>query len=369
MNSVIPFLNFSPTNRLIKSEIRNAFEEVYDSNWYIMGQRLKSFEESYAEFNKTKYCVGISNGLDALIISLEALGVKEGDEVIVPSNTYIASVIAITKIGAKPVFVEPRIDTYNLDPDLICEKITDKTKAIMPVHLYGQACEMNKIMKIADKYNLLVVEDNAQAHGSSYDGKLTGSFGQVNGVSFYPGKNLGALGDAGAITTDDKDLYIKINALRNYGSQKKYYNEYIGLNRRLDEIQAAFLSVKLKYLKDWTTTRKNLASYYNQFLDSSKVIKPKISEKSDHVYHLYTIRTKKRDDLQRYLKKNGIGTLIHYPIPPHLQNAYKNLGYKKGDFPIAEEIANTTLSLPLWIGLEKEQIKFITEKINIFLNE
>ncbi|EMY80667.1 glutamine--scyllo-inositol transaminase [Psychroflexus gondwanensis ACAM 44] len=360
----IPFLNFQPMHEQIRSEMHQAFSDVYDSYWYIMGEKLQTFEASYAKYNQTKYCVGVSNGLDALILALQALNIGKGDEVIVPSNTYIASVIAITTVGATPVFVEPRIDTYNINPELIEQKITKRTKAIMPVHLYGQACEMDYIMKLAEAYDLYVVEDNAQAHGSSYNGKLTGSFGHANGVSFYPGKNLGALGDAGAVTTNKEEIAEKIKALRNYGSHKKYHNNYVGLNRRLDELQAALLSVKLQYLNDWTQERKEIAETYNEILVGSNLILPKLASNADHVYHLYVVRTSKREELQEHLNNKGVGTLIHYPIPPHLQKAYKYLGYKKGDFPIAEELANTSISLPLWVGLNTRQINSITSIIN-----
>ena len=360
----IPFLNFQPMHEQIRSEMHQAFSDVYDSYWYVMGEKLQTFEASYAKYNQTKYCVGVSNGLDALILALQALNIGKGDEVIVPSNTYIASVIAITTVGATPVFVEPRIDTYNINPELIEQKITKRTKAIMPVHLYGQACEMDYIMKLAEAYDLYVVEDNAQAHGSSYNGKLTGSFGHANGVSFYPGKNLGALGDAGAVTTNKEEIAEKIKALRNYGSHKKYHNDYVGLNRRLDELQAALLSVKLQYLNDWTQERKEIAETYNQSLVGSNLILPKLASNADHVYHLYVVRTSKREELQEHLNNKGVGTLIHYPIPPHLQKAYKYLGYKIGDFPIAEELANTTISLPLWVGLNTRQINSITSIIN-----
>jgi dTDP-4-amino-4,6-dideoxygalactose transaminase len=366
MKENIPFLNFEPMHSAIKTEMQHAFEQVYDSYWYVMGEKLQSFENAYAQFNHTKHCVGVSNGLDALILALEALGVGKGDEVIVPSNTYIASVIAITTVGATPVFVEPRMETYNINTELIEEKITKKTKAIMPVHLYGQACEMDHIMQLAEAYKLIVVEDNAQAHGSSYNGKLTGSFGHANGVSFYPGKNLGALGDAGAVTTDNEELAEKIKVLRNYGSQKKYHNEYIGLNRRLDELQAAFLSVKLQYLKNWTQERKAIAQHYNKALKTSNLVLPKVAANADHVYHLFVVRTPHRDKLQTHLNANGIGTLIHYPIPPHLQKAYKYLGYKEGDFPIAEELAKTMMSLPLWVGMGKNSLHQINSIVNTF---
>jgi len=362
----IPFLNFQPMHEQIRSEMHQAFSDVYDSYWYVMGEKLQTFEASYAKYNQTKYCVGVSNGLDALILALQALNIGKGDEVIVPSNTYIASVIAITTVGATPVFVEPRIDTYNINPELIEQKITKRTKAIMPVHLYGQACEMDYIMKLAEAYDLYVVEDNAQAHGSSYNGKLTGSFGHANGVSFYPGKNLGALGDAGAVTTNKEEIAEKIKALRNYGSHKKYHNDYVGLNRRLDELQAALLSVKLQYLNDWTQERKEIAETYNECLVGSNLILPKLASNADHVYHLYVVRTSKREELQEHLNNKGVGTLIHYPIPPHLQKAYKYLGYKKGDFPIAEELANTSISLPLWVGIEKNQLETISNLIKKF---
>ena len=362
----IPFLNFQPMHEQIRSEMHQAFSDVYDSYWYVMGEKLQTFEASYAKYNQTKYCVGVSNGLDALILALQALNIGKGDEVIVPSNTYIASVIAITTVGATPVFVEPRIDTYNINPELIEQKITKRTKAIMPVHLYGQACEMDYIMKLAEAYDLYVVEDNAQAHGSSYNGKLTGSFGHANGVSFYPGKNLGALGDAGAVTTNKEEIAEKIKALRNYGSHKKYHNDYVGLNRRLDELQAALLSVKLQYLNDWTQERKEIAETYNQSLVGSNLILPQLASNADHVYHLYVVRTSKREELQEHLNNKGVGTLIHYPIPPHLQKAYKYLGYKKGDFPIAEELANTSISLPLWVGIEKNQLETVSDLIAKF---
>ena len=366
MRKTIPFLNFKPMHEQIRSEMHQAFSDVYDSYWYVMGEKLQTFEASYAKYNQTKYCVGVSNGLDALILALQALNIGKGDEVIVPSNTYIASVIAITTVGATPVFVEPRIDTYNINPELIEQKITKRTKAIMPVHLYGQACEMDYIMKLAEAYDLYVVEDNAQAHGSSYNGKLTGSFGHANGVSFYPGKNLGALGDAGAVTTNKEEIAEKIKALRNYGSHKKYHNDYVGLNRRLDELQAALLSVKLQYLNDWTQERKEIAETYNQSLVGSNLILPKLASNADHVFHLYVVRTSKREELQEHLNNKGVGTLIHYPIPPHLQKAYKYLGYKKGDFPIAEELANTSISLPLWVGIEKNQLETISNLIKKF---
>jgi dTDP-4-amino-4,6-dideoxygalactose transaminase len=348
----------------IKAEMQEAFIRVYDSNWFVLGKELEQFESAYASFNQVKYTVGLSNGLDALHLALKACGVGVGDEVIVPSNTYIATVLAVSYVGATPIFVEPNRETYNIDPTRIEAAITSKTKAIMPVHLYGQSCEMTAIITLAKKHQLFVIEDNAQSQGAAFDGKLTGSWGDINATSFYPGKNLGALGDAGAVTTNSDDLAQKVRVLRNYGSQKKYYNEVIGHNMRLDELQASLLNVKLKKLNEWTGQRQQIAEWYNEALtDVEGIIFPKIAEGATHVYHLYVIQTNKRDELQKYLNDHGIGSLIHYPIPPHLQGAYKNLGYKKGDFPIAEEIADNCLSLPIWPGMTNEEIQFVVDKI------
>ena len=366
----VPFLSFEETNRKIKPEILRSFEEFFDRSWYILGDAVKKFEQEYAIFNNVDHCIGVSNGLDALHLALKALGIGNGDEVIVPSNTYIATALAVSYVGAKPVFVEPNINTYNIDPAKIEMAVTAKTKAIMPVHLYGQACEMDRIMAIAKKHNLFVVEDNAQSQGAAYKGKSTGSWGNINGTSFYPGKNLGALGDAGAVTTNNQELAIKAALLRNYGSQKKYFNEVIGFNMRLDECQAGFLSVKLKYLKEWTVQRQEIAGWYNETLtDIQDLILPSVAENATHVYHVYLIRTKHRDELQKHLADNGIGTLIHYPIPIHLQKAYQGLGFKKGDFPVAEEIADTCLSLPLWPGMKFEGVAEISQLIKSFYSK
>jgi dTDP-4-amino-4,6-dideoxygalactose transaminase len=359
------FLDFQPMHAQIREEMQYAFNRVYDSNWYIQGKELELFEKEYAQLSQSKFSIGVSNGLDALVLSLRVLGIGPGDEVIVPSNTYIATALAVSHVGAIPVFVEPRMETYNINPDLIPQAITKKTKAIMPVHLYGQACEMDAIMEIAKAHNLYVVEDNAQAHLSSYNEKLTGSFGDVNGTSFYPGKNLGALGDAGAVTTNNGELATRIKTLRNYGSAVKYYNEEIGYNNRLDELQAAFLRVKLNYLQEWTNQRKEIAQWYNEDLKlRNDLVLPYVHENADHVYHLYVVRTSDREKLQQELTEKGVQTMIHYPVPPHLQNAYKNLGYKEGDFPIAEEIARTCLSLPLWPGMNHESVLKVTTTIN-----
>lgn len=363
----IPFFSFDKINKDCETDMYTAFQRVYQSQWFILGKEVSSFEAQYAEFNQTKYCAGISNGLDALHIALRTLKIGAGDEVLVPSNTYIATVLAILHVGATPVFIEPCFDTFNINPKEIISKINSKTRAIMPVHLYGQCCEMDEIMEIAIAHNLYVIEDNAQSQGASYNGKLAGSFGNINATSFYPGKNLGALGDAGAITTNDERLYAKSKTLRNYGSQKKYYNKIMGYNMRLDELQAAFLHERLKHLQQWNAERVEIATYYLKGLkNNSHLLLPKTTERATHVYHQFVIRCNKRDELQTYMHENGISTLIHYPIPPHLQEALSFLNQKKGDFPIAEKIADCCLSLPIYPGLSTEQQDYIIQTINNF---
>ncbi|UOE48307.1 DegT/DnrJ/EryC1/StrS family aminotransferase [Mucilaginibacter sp. SMC90] len=363
----IPFLSFTGQNNLVEEEIRAAFERVFQNKWYILGKEVSDFEKAYAVYNKVQHCIGVGNGLDALHLALKALDIGEGDEVIVPSNTFIATWLAISQVKATIVPVEPDRFTYNLDPHLIEAAITPKTKAIMPVHLYGQACQMDAIMQIAGKHNLFVIEDNAQAQGCTYNEQLTGSFGHINATSFYPTKNLGAYGDAGALTTSDASLAHKVNLLRNYGSEKKYYNEVIGLNSRLDELQAAFLSVKLKYLNGWIDERRKIAEgYYEQLAGINELTLPAIASGAEHVYHLYVVRTSKRDALEKHLNNHGIGTGIHYPVPAHLQKAYSHLGYQKGDFPIAEELAETCLSLPLNPGMSDEEIEYVCKTIKKF---
>lgn len=366
----IPFLDFNAMHNPITEELNNCFLRVTKNNWYLLGNELKEFEQKYALFNKTKYAIGVSNGLDALHLSLRALGVGAGDEVIVPSNTYIATALAVSYVEATPVFVEPDVRSFNIDPTKIEAAITDKTKAIMPVHLYGQACNMEAIMQIAKKHGLYVIEDNAQAHGAAYEGKLTGSWGDINGTSFYPGKNLGALGDAGGVTTNNEDLASKVQTLRNYGSKTKYYNEIIGYNMRMDELQAAFLSVKLNYLDLWTQQRQRIAAWYTEALQGvGDLGLPYTIPKATHVFHLYIVQTSERDSLQEYLSSKEIATLIHYPVPPHLQKAYAHLGYTKGAFPIAEKMADTCLSLPLWPGMEKSDVDYVSTSIKAFYNE
>ena len=363
----VPFLSFDGQHPPIKQEIIRAVEQFFDSNWYVLGQEVRTFEEAFAAYNQTTYCVGVANGLDALFIALKVLGVGPGDEVIVPSNTYIATWLAVSMTGAIPVPVEPHVDTYNLDASQIEKAITSKTKAIIPVHLYGQACQMDAIMTIAQQHNLWVVEDNAQAQGASFKGKLTGSFGHASGTSFYPGKNLGALGDAGAVTTSDALLDKAIRTFRNYGSQQKYYNEIRGINSRLDELQAAVLKVKLPHLNEWNAERQQIAAWYNERLsDISELTTPKVVPNATHVYHLYVIRCTQRDQLQAHLLQYGIGTLIHYPLPPHLQEAYRDLGYQLGDFPIAEQMAQTVLSLPMYPGLTEDKIDYVCKVIRAF---
>lgn len=354
-------------NNQVRELMYKQFENVFESQWYILGERVKEFEKAYAAFNSVTHCVGVANGLDALILCLKALDIKSGDEVIVPSNTYIASWLAVSYVGATPIPVEPNEHTYNIAPEKIKAAITKKTKAIMPVHLYGQACEMNAIMKIAEENNLYVIEDNAQAQGALYNGKLTGSIGHLNATSFYPGKNVGAYGDAGAITTNDVTLAEKVRVLRNYGSEKKYYNQIKGVNSRLDELQAAFLTEKINFVCEWNNERNKIAGWYNEGLASIKnTVTPQIVEGATSNYHLYVIRTENRDALAEHLKKNGVGSLIHYPVPPHLQEAYQELGYKKGDFPLSEKIAETCLSLPIWPGMVKEQIDRVVKCIAEF---
>jgi dTDP-4-amino-4,6-dideoxygalactose transaminase len=363
----IPFLDFAPMNATAEADVMAAFQRVWKSGWYVLGKEVTAFESEYASWNHTAHCIGISNGLDALHIALRALGVGKGDEVLVPSNTYIATWLAVSYTGATPVPVEPNPHTYNLDAGNLEAAITPHTKAIMPVHLYGQACEMDVIMEVARRHNLFVVEDNAQSQGAACHGKLTGSFGQLNATSFYPGKNLGALGDAGAITTDDASLLSACQSLRNYGSHKKYHNERIGLNARLDELQAAILRAKLPLLDGWNQQRQAAAAYYLDALQGvGDLILPVTANDCTHVYHLFVVRTAQRDALQQHMASQGVGSLIHYPIPPHLQPAYAHLGMKAGQFPLAEAMAHTVLSLPMYPGLQEAQQAQVVQAIKSF---
>ena len=362
----VPFASFIPMEKELNTELRGAFERVFKSSWYIDGEEDAQFNKAFAEYCGTKYCVGVGNGLDALMLILKAMDIGEGDEVIVPSNTYIASALAVTYVGARPVFVEPRIETFNIDPDRIEEKITERTKAIMPVHLYGQVCDMDPIMEIAGKYGLKVVEDSAQAHGATYKGKKAGSFGDASGFSFYPGKNLGALGDAGAVVTNNKELYEKVKALGNYGSDYKYHHIYKGHNSRLDEVQAAFLLAKLPYLDMMNDDRRRIADKYLNGIRNDLVILPFVPEDMQPVWHIFGIRSAKRDSLEKWLNEHEIGTNKHYPIPMHLQECYRDLGFSKGDYPIAEEISSSELSIPMYYGMTDDEINYVIDTINAF---
>ena len=362
----IPFVSFLPMEKELNRELRDAFDRVFTRSWYIEGEEDKAFEKAFAEYCGTKYCIGVGNGLNALMLSLRALGVGVGDEVIVPSNTYIATALAVTYVGATPVFVEPDIRTFNINPALIEEKLTDKTKAIMPVHLYGQACDMAPIMDIAKKHNLFVVEDCAQAHGATYKGKKIGTFGDAAGFSFYPGKNLGAVGDAGAVVTNNKDIADKVRALGNYGSDYKYHHVYKGCNSRLDELQAAFLAAKLPHLDRMNEERRRIARMYTAGIKNPKITVPFVLDDCVPVWHIYGIRCAEREKLEQNFTERGIGFNKHYPIPMHLQECYKELNIPKGALPIAEEISSTELSIPMYYGMTDEEVQYVIDAINEF---
>jgi dTDP-4-amino-4,6-dideoxygalactose transaminase len=359
-------INFNQLDRSYlkyKKEYDEAAIKTLESGWYTLGERVQKFEEEFAYFTESKYCVGLNSGLDALILAFRALGIETGDEVIVPANTYIASVLGITENGATPIFVEPD-EFYNLDVNKIEEKITSKTKAILVVHLFGQAANMRSIREIADKYKIYLIEDCAQSHGANFSDKITGSWGDIGCFSFYPTKNLGAFGDSGAIVTDNEGFYEKIKLLRNYGSKVKYHNEIVGINSRMDEIQAALLSVKLKHYNELRNERAGIANQYLNKINNEYIILPRIRKGSQHVWHLFVIQTENREKFQKYLLDNEINTQIHYPIPPHLAEAYKSLGYKEGDFPITERFSNTIVSLPLYEGMTEDETNYIIEIIN-----
>ncbi|WP_169083621.1 DegT/DnrJ/EryC1/StrS family aminotransferase [Paenibacillus sp. PL91] len=361
---MIPFLDLKQINMRHEEEITQSFTNFLHSGWYILGKQVEDFEKQFAEYCGTKYCIGLANGLDALSLIIRAYGIGEGDEIIVPSNTYIASILAISANGSIPILVEPDLLSYNIDPKAIEEKITSRTKAIMVVHLYGQACNMDPINELAEKYNLKVFEDCAQAHGAIYKGKRVGNLGNAAAFSFYPGKNLGALGDGGAITLNDEEIYMQLKALRNYGSHRKYENLYKGVNSRLDELHAAVLKVKLKYLDDDNQVRRNIAVYYSQNIINPAVTLPLVEQADglSHVWHLYVIRTNDRERLQTHLTNKGIQTLIHYPIPPHKQQAYREWNDEK--YPISEKIHNQVLSLPISPVMTLEDAAKVTEAIN-----
>lgn len=366
---MISFLDLKKINSQHRKELQQVVADVIDSGWYINGENCKAFETEFADYCGVKNCIGVGNGLDALSLIFRAyieLGeMSEGDEVIVPANTYIASILSITENRLKPILVEPNIDTYNINSSIIEDKITSKTKAILIVHLYGQNAYDEKIGNVCKKYNLKLIEDSAQAHGAFYKEKRVGSLGDASGFSFYPGKNLGALGDAGAVTTNDNELALTIRAIGNYGSFQKYKNEFKGVNSRLDELQAAILRVKLKYLDKENEYRRKTAHYYIENINNSNIILPNYTNNNEHVWHLFVIRTKERKRLQEYLEMCNIQTLIHYPIPPHKQNAYSEFCTK--NYEITEKIHNEILSLPISPVLDIKDRNYIVEKLNEFI--
>lgn len=365
---MIPFLDLKSINLQYNNELKEACARVIDSGWYIMGNELTQFESEFAEYCGTKHAIGVANGLDALILVLRAwkeMGkLKDGDEVIVPANTYIASILAITENNLTPVLVEPDPLSYNLTKKNVAAAITPRTKVILPVHLYGLISPMRELMVLAEEHNLLVLEDCAQAHGAEIADKKAGSWGDAAGFSFYPGKNLGALGDAGAITTNDDELSSVLRALRNYGSHKKYENLYKGVNSRLDEIQAAMLRVKIRYLEEETLTRRKIAKLYLKMISNNKVQLPAFNTEKEHVWHLFVMRVEKRRDFSSYLEREGIQTLVHYPIPPHHQVAYEDLHDK--ELPITEKIHNEIISIPIGPTMSDEDVKKVIEVINNF---
>jgi dTDP-4-amino-4,6-dideoxygalactose transaminase len=367
---MIRFLDLKKINHNYKHDLEKVFFNTIDAGWYINGKKCYNFEKEFAKYCGTKFCVGVANGLDALTLILAAYlevgKLKKGDEILVPANTYIASILAIINNDLTPILIEPDTESFNIDEiSIIQHKISNKTKAIMPVHLYGQVTNMHVINQIANEHKLLIIEDAAQAHGAYFGKKRAGNLGNAAGFSFYPGKNLGALGDGGAVTTNDKELANTIRVIANYGSEKKYYNSYKGINSRLDEMQAGFLSVKLKYLDEEILVRKTIAKKYSENINNAIIQLPKWNTKSNnHVFHLYVIRCKKRDELKDYLFKNGVETVIHYPIPPHKQKAFQE--WNKLHFPVTEQIHNQVLSLPIGSHLEKEEIQTIIDLINKF---
>lgn len=361
---MIEYENLGKLNASFLEGFDDAWNRVKQSGWFILGKEVKAFESSFAAWLGTKNCIGVANGLDALVLALRSLNLEPGDEVVVPSNTYIASILAIVQAGLKPVLVEPDIRTYNIDPQLISAAITSRTRAIMVVHLYGKCCDMKSIMEIASKHNLRVIEDVAQAHGAKQDGRMSGTFGDMSAFSFYPTKNLGALGDAGAVTTDNDDFALNLRRLRNYGSDVKYYNEVAGVNSRLDELQAAFLSHKLARLHEINQHKRNLAAIYQSHLND-QFIKPIVDDQYEDVFHIYNIRHERRDALKAYLLENGVGTEIHYPVAPVKQKAMRGI-LDECSCPIAEEIHRTTLSLPISFFHTQEDILEVCRVMNQF---
>lgn len=359
---MIKFLDLKKINNRYREEIDSRIKNILDKGWYLQGEENENFTKNFANFCGTKFALGVANGLDALNLIIKAYGFGNGDEIIVPANTYIATILAISENGCIPILVEPDIKTYNINPDSIEEKITSKTKAIMVVHLYGQAVQMEKIWKIVKKYNLKIIEDSAQAHGAIYQENRTGNLGDASGFSFYPGKNLGCMGDGGAVTTNDEELFNKIKAIANYGSDRKYHHIYKGVNSRLDEIQAAVLDVKLKHLDSDNNKRREISKYYRENIKNSKIILPDTYDEKSHVWHIFAVKTQNRDEFQKYLTEKGIQTIIHYPTPPHKQGAYKE--WNNLSFPITEEIHNTILSLPISPVMTDSEIEKVVEVVN-----
>lgn len=364
----VPFLDLTQPYVDLKDELDDAYHRVMQSGWYILGKEVETFEQEFAQYCDVKYCIGVGNGLEALHLILLGYGIGAGDEVIVPANTFIATWLAVSYTGARPVPVEPDPFTYNLDPKKIEQAVTARTKAIIPVHLYGQPADMDPINNIAERYRLVVIEDAAQAQGACYKGVKAGGLGHAAGFSFYPGKNLGAFGDAGAVTTDDPTLADRIRVLRNYGSRVKYFNEEVGFNSRLDPLQAAFLSVKLKHLDNWNRKRCEVADLYRSRLDGISTIQlPFVPEYAEPIWHIFPVLCKNRNDLQSELSGDEIATLIHYPVPPHLSGAYAALEYEAGDFPITEQLCNTILSLPMGPHMTAEQVETVAQAIRMYV--
>lgn len=362
----VPFLDLRQSYLEIKDELDAAYQRVMNSGWYILGEEVSAFEQEFAAYCGTKHCVGVGNGLEALQLILRGLEIGAGDEVIVPANTHIATWLAVSGAGASVVPVEPAERTYNLDPSRIRAAITPRTKAILPVHLYGQPAQMDPVNEIAREYGLKVIEDGAQAHGARYRDRRAGSLADAAGWSFYPTKNLAAYGDAGAITTDDDDLAERVRLLRNYGSTRKYYNEEKGLNSRLDELHASMLRVRLKHLDEWNSRRARIATMYLNVLKGASILLPAIADGANPVWHLFVVRSKRRDALQRHLKAFGVNSLVHYPVPPHLQEAYRELNCPAGTFPIAEAIHREALSLPMGPHLSEMDVTNVVDAVRVF---
>ena len=362
----VPFSDLRPLEHELRPHLEKAFCRVLDDSWYIGGRECEAFEEAFSRYIGVSHCIGCGNGLDALALSLEALGIGPGDEVLVPSNTFIATALAASRVGATPVLVEPDIRTFNLDVSRLRSVLTSRTRAVMPVHLYGQPADMDSILGFAREHGLLVIEDCAQAHGATYNGQAVGSFGDAAGFSFYPGKNLGAFGDAGAVVTNDSVVATKVRALGNYGCDYKYHHIYAGINSRLDALQAAILSTKLPLMDKVTESRRDVAASYLAGINNSLVLLPYVPEWANPVWHIFAVRCKRRDELEAFLLDRGIHTGRHYPTPIHLQDAYRSLNLPEGTLPIAEEISHTQLSLPMFYGMTEEQIAWVVESVNAF---